>query len=153
MKKLLLTLCLLGGLSLHALADTISQTITINGVEVTGKSVTAIDFEGDEATLTYSDGSAETAPIEEINILLSYGPNTPTATEEVRVFTFNGIVGGQLRIGGLEEGTAVQVFDLTGKTVASGNAAEGQVSIDITALGRGAYVARAGKQAIKFIKK
>lgn len=153
MKKLLLSLCLLGGLGFHALADTVSQTITVNGMEVTGKSVTTIDFEGDEATLTYSDGSAETAPIEEINILFSYGPNTPTAMEEVRVFTFDGIVGGRLSIGGLEEGTAVQVFDLTGKTVASAHAAEGQVSIDVTVLGRGVYVARAGKQAIKFIKK
>lgn len=153
MKKILLALCLLGGLSLHALAGTISQTINVNGTEVTGKSVTAIDFEGDEATLTYSDGSAETASIEEINILFSYGPNTPTAMEDVKVFTFNGIVGGQLRIGGLEDGTAVQVFDMTGKAVASAYAAEGQVSIDVTALGRGAYVARAGKQAIKFIKK
>lgn len=153
MKKLLLALCLLGGLGSHALADTISQTITVNGVEVTGKLVTAIDFDGDEATLTYSDGSAETASMEEINILFSYGTNTPTATEEVRVFSFSGIVGGQLRISGLEDGTAVQVFDMTGKAVASALAAEGQVSIDVATLGRGVYVARAGKEAIKFIKK
>lgn len=153
MKKFLLTLCLLGGLSSFALADKITQTITVNGTEVTGVLVTSINFEGDEATLTYSDGSSETAPIEQINILLSYKSGTPTAIEEVSVFTFNGIVGGNLSISGLENGTPVQVFDLTGKALASTTAAEGQASINVSSFRPGVYIARAGRQSIKFIKK
>lgn len=153
MKRLLLSLCLLGAMGLNALADTTQQTITVNGSEVTGKQVTAITFSGDNATLTYSDNSTDTQSMDLITILLSYDSTKPSAISEVSVFEFNGIVGGLLQVSGLESGAAIQVFSLTGKVCASGVAQDGQASIDVSSLGRGVYVVRAGKQAIKFVKK
>lgn len=155
MKKLLLSVCLLAAASLTALADTITQTITVNGSEVTGKQVTAIAFAGNEATLTYSDQTTETAPIEQVNILLSYtpSPDDPTAIGKVSVFEFGGIVDGQLQLGGLEAGTPVQVVDITGKTYVSTRATEGLTTIDCSAMQRGVYVVRAGQQVVKFMKK
>lgn len=153
MKRLLLSLCLMGAMGLNALADTTQQTITINSVEVTGKQVTAIAFSGDNATLTYSDNTTATESMDVISILLSYDAAKPSAISDVNVFEFNGIVGGNLQVGGLESGTPVQVFSITGKVCATGVAQDGQASIDVSSLGRGLYIVRAGNQAIKFVKK
>ena len=52
-----------------AMADD-GETVTIGGNAV-GKSATTITFDGDNLTLTYSDGSQQTASMEQVNISFS----------------------------------------------------------------------------------
>lgn len=134
------------------MADSVTQTITVNGQEVAGKQVTALSFDGDNATLTYSDNSIETAAIEQVRILFSYDTD-PTSIQQVSVFEFGGIVSGQLQLGGLENGTPIQIVDITGKTWISTKATDRQASIDVGLLRHGIYVVKAGNQIVKFMKK
>lgn len=149
MKKIVMTVCLLCSMALGAWADA-TQTITVNGVSVTGKTVTSISFEGANAVVLYSDNSKETSPIEQVKISFAY---SGTGIKKVSVFNFNGVVDGQLHLGGLKAGTAIVVYDAAGKVQTKTKAAEGETVVDVNNLQRGVYMVRAGEQVIKFMKK
>lgn len=59
---------------------------------------------------------------------------------------------GILGLGGIEPGTAIQVYDMTGKLRLNSSAGD-HTSIDLSGLPRGMYVVRCGKVAIKLMKK
>lgn len=141
--------CLLCAMNLCAWADA-TQTITVNGTTVTGKTVASISFEGDNAVVVYSDNSKDTSPIEQVKISFAY---STTGIKNVSVFNFNGIVDGQLRLNGLKAGASVTVFDTAGKVQTRAIAAEGETVVDVSGLQRGVYMVRAGEQVVKFMKK
>ena len=136
-------------MALGAWADA-TQTITVNGQSVTGKTVASISFEGDNAVVKYSDNSTETSPIEQVKISFAY---FTTGIKTVSVFNFTGIVGGQLHLSGLKAGSLIQVFDTAGRVQARANAAEGDTVLDVNSLNSGVYMVRVGNQVIKFMKK
>lgn len=149
MKKIVMTVCLLCSMALGAWADA-TQTITVNGTAVTGKTVRSISFEGDNAIVLYSDNSSETSPIEQVKISFAY---SATGIKHVTVFNYNGIVGGQLHLSGLKDGAAIQVLDTAGKVQVKARTSEGETVVDVNHLQRGVYMVRVGEQVIKFMKK
>lgn len=149
MKKIVMTACLLCSMALGAWADA-TQTITVNGQSVTGKTVASISFEGDNAVVRYSDNSTETSPIEQVKISFAY---STTGIKTVSVFNFTGIVDGQLHLSGLKAGALIQVFDTAGRVQARAKAADGDTVLDVNSLNSGVYMVRVGNQVIKFMKK
>ena len=124
-------------------ADT-TQTLIING-EVVEKIVTKITFEGDNAVLTFSD---ETNISEDMgNVILRFS-SSPTSIKNVEAFQLNNVVGDNLDINGLAEGTKVVIYDTSGKDVITTNGS----NINVSGLKPGMYILKAGNQIVKFVK-
>ncbi len=147
MKKivtLLLSLFLTVG---TAFADN-SQVVIINGQEVQ-KVATKITFSGDNATVSFSDGSSQTADMAQVVIYL----NVTTDIRKVETFSFNGLIGDELRLSNIAEGTAVTIYDATGKVLQQVKATDTTLSLNTASLKSGVYVLKAGNQIVKFLKK
>ena len=95
------------------------QTVTINGQSI-DKTVTEIIFNGDNLTLTYSDGTSEESDMSFVKLAFSYDTN-PTGINQVeavkqslqgKVFNLNG----QL-VGTSTEGLAKGIYIENGKKV------------------------------------
>lgn len=95
------------------------QTVTINGQSV-DKTVTEITFNGDDLTLTYSDGTSEGCDMAFVKLAFSYD-TTPTGINQVetvkqslhgKVFNLNGQF-----VGTSTEGLAKGIYIVNGKKV------------------------------------
>ena len=95
------------------------QTVTINGQSV-NKTVTEITFNGDNLTLTYSDGTSEESDMSFVKLAFSYDTNS-TGINQVetvkqslhgKVFNLNGQF-----IGTSTEGLAKGIYIVNGKKV------------------------------------
>ncbi len=147
MKKivtLLLSLFLTVG---TAFADN-SQVVIINGQEVE-KVATKITFNGDNAVVTFSDGSSQSADMSQVVIYL----NVSTDISKVQTFNFNGLIGDELHLSNIAEGTAVTIYDATGKVLQQVKATDTTLSLNTASLKNGVYVLKAGNQIVKFLKK
>ena len=147
MKKivtLLLSLFLTVG---TAFADN-SQVVIINGQEVE-KFATKITFSGDNAIVTFSDGTTDTADMSNVVIYL----NVSTDISKVQTFNYNGIIGDDIRLSNIAEGTAVTIYDATGKVLQQVKATDTTLSLNTASLKSGVYVLKAGNQIVKFLKK
>ncbi len=147
MKKivtLLLSLFLTVG---TAFADN-SQVVIINGQEVE-KFATKITFSGDNAIVTFSDGTTDTADMSNVVIYL----NVSTDISKVQTFNYNGIIGDELRLSNIAEGTTVTIYDATGKVLQQVKATDTTLSLNTASLKNGVYVLKAGNQIVKFLKK
>ena len=75
-----------------------------------------------------------------------------TGIEELGIssfFVFPNPVSNTLYIQGVDEYAALEVFNLTGKSVIEGKGTE----LDVTSLNQGTYILRINNQYVKFIKK
>ena len=147
MKKivtLLLSLFLTVG---TAFADN-SQIVIINGQKVE-KVATKITFNGDNAVVSFSDGSSQSADMSQVVIYL----NVSTDIRKVETFNFNGIIGDELHLSNIAEGTAVTIYDATGKVLQQVKATDTTLSLNTASLKNGVYVLKAGNQIVKFLKK
>ena len=147
MKKivtLLLSLFLTVG---SAFADN-SQVVIINGQEVQ-KVATKITFSGDNATVSFSDGSSQTADMAQVVIYL----NVTTDIRKVETFNFNGLIGDDIRLSNIAEGTTVTIYDAAGKVQQQVKATDTTLSLNTASLKNGVYVLKAGNQIVKFLKK
>lgn len=147
MKKivtLLLSLFLTVG---TAFADN-SQVVIINGQKVE-KVATKITFNGDNATVSFSDGSSQTADMAQVVIYL----NVTTDIRKVETFSFNGLIGDVLTLSNVAEGTTVTIYDATGKVQQQVKATDTTLSLNTASLKNGVYVLKAGNQIVKFLKK
>lgn len=147
MKKivtLLLSLFLTVG---TAFADN-SQVVIINGQEVE-KFATKITFSGDNAIVTFSDGTTDTADMSNVVIYL----NVSTDISKVQTFNYNGIIGDDIRLSNIAEGTTVTIYDATGKVLQQVKATDTTLSLNTASLKNGVYVLKAGNQIVKFLKK
>ncbi len=147
MKKivtLLLSLFLTVG---TAFADN-SQIVIINGQKVE-KVATKITFSGDNATVSFSDGSSQTADMAQVVIYL----NVTTDVRKVETFSFNGLIGDVLTLSNVAEGTTVTIYDATGKVLQQVKATDTTLSLNTASLKNGVYVLKAGNQIVKFLKK
>ena len=147
MKKivtLLLSLFLTVG---TAFADN-SQVVIINGQEVQ-KVATKITFSGDNAIVTFSDGTTDTADMSQVVIYL----NVSTDISKVQTFNFNGLIGDDIRLSNIAEGTTVTIYDATGKVLQQVKATDTTLSLNTASLKNGVYVLKAGNQIVKFLKK
>ena len=147
MKKivtLLLSLFLTVG---TAFADN-SQVVIINGQKVE-KVATKITFNGDNAVVSFSDGSSQSADMSNVVIYL----NVSTDISKVQTFNYNGIIGDDIRLSNIAEGTAVTIYDATGKVLQQVKATDTTLSLNTASLKNGVYVLKAGNQIVKFLKK
>lgn len=147
MKKivtLLLSLFLTVG---TAFADN-SQVVIINGQEVE-KFATKITFSGDNAIVTFSDGTTDTADMSNVVIYL----NVSTDISKVQTFNYNGIIGDDIRLSNIAEETTVTIYDATGKVLQQVKATDTTLSLNTASLKNGVYVLKAGNQIVKFLKK
>ena len=147
MKKivtLLLSLFLTVG---TAFADN-SQVVIINGQKVE-KVATKITFNGDNAVVSFSDGSSQSADMSQVVIYL----NVSTDISKVQTFNYNGIIGDDIRLSNIAEGTTVTIYDATGKVLQQVKATDTTLSLNTASLKSGVYVLKAGNQIVKFLKK
>lgn len=105
-------------LSANVLADN-KQTVTINGQTV-DKTVSEITFDGDNVTLSYSDGTSATEDMSLVKLAFAYDNTTDgigqveTAKQTLQGKVFN--LNGQL-VGSSTEGLAKGVYIVNGKKV------------------------------------
>lgn len=145
MKKLkLFTMACLLTVAFSAQAKNV-QTLIINGKKVE-KVVARITFEGDNAVLTFSDQTVQTADMGSVK--LSFTPEDLTAIGTVR-----NAVNKTFSIEGLEPGTEIIIYNADGKQVLTARASEALTILKMTSLKKGVYLMKAGKQVVKFIKR
>lgn len=147
MKKLFTVLFALVTIAGSAFADN-SQVVIINGQKVE-KVATKITFSGDNATVSFSDGSSQTADMAQVVIYL----NVTTDIRKVETFSFNGLIGDVLTLSNVAEGTTVTIYDATGKVLQQVKATDTTLSLNTASLKSGVYVLKAGNQIVKFLKK
>ena len=121
-----------------------TQTLIING-EPVEKVVTKITFNGDLAVLTFSDATEISEDMG--NVILRFS-SAPTSIKDIAVFQMNKVVGDNLDINGLAEGTKVVIYDTSGKDVITTNGS----NINVSSLKPGMYILKAGNQIVKFVK-
>lgn len=109
-----------------------------------------VTFAGSDLVLTSTDVEVKypIANVEEITFV------DASAINEIKgdkvAFAINGQV---INAKGLANGELVQVYNIDGKAIAQASAnAEGTVTVDISTLGKGVYVIKAGKMSYKILK-
>ena len=120
------------------------QTLTINGVTVE-KTVTKITFNGDQVVLHFADTTTQTADME--GVVLSFGD--ASSIQNLATFTLRGLVGSELNISGLKEGSEVFIYNAAGKLMLRSKAAK----FNVSHLKKGIYVLKADNQVVKFVKR
>ncbi len=79
-------------------------------------------------------------------------PTTDIATAQAaELIVYPNPAKDELRVNGVENGTVLLVYDMTGKLVAQQTATENTV-INVSGLNKGVYVVAAGERKIKFVK-
>ena len=153
MRKFLLSFVLLLVSATVMMAEDVSAYITVNGSAVT-KIMSEISFSGDDVVIAYSDGtSANFAKSDDIEITFNQPTSVEATQEAFETFTYGGIVGDELVVSGIADGTPVIVYAINGVNVASGKVSGDSARINVSGLASGVYVLRAGKNVVKFIKK
>lgn len=161
MKKLLLFLCLWLGMSVAARAQYWDSVKKITQVLVW-------NADGTYAAYRCADHPVVKVVDREF-ILRVNGTEVIFPADEARKFTFDDeqltpvegttmqgsfdVTQDAVKADGLKPGTAVEVYDLNGRRVATAKAAAGSASVDISALSRGVYVVKAGSTNFKFMKR
>ena len=142
--SMLFALSMAGGL----FAET-TQTLLINGEKV-DKVVSSISFDGDNVVLHFGNDTES----HDMN-LVSLSLDHTSGLKNLNVFTFNGkIEGGVLSVSGVDNGTPIYIFNLSGVTQTSATAdSNGQATIDINTLPGGVYILKAGNNCVKFVKR
>ena len=153
MRKFLLSFVLLLVSATVMMAEDVSAHITVNGSAVT-KIMSEISFSGDDVVIAYSDGtSANFAKSDDIEITFNQPTSVEATQEAFETFTYGGIVGDELVVSGIADGTPVIVYAINGVNVASGKVSGDSARINVSGLTSGVYILRAGKKVVKFIKK
>ena len=121
------------------------QQLTINGQTVENV-VTRITFEGDNVVLHFKGGDSQTADMDAVVLGFDYSPTTT-------VSVLRGTVDKFLNLSGVDDGTVVTIYDAQGKFVTTTTAREAKAVLSVSTLRSGVYMLKAGRQAVKFIKK
>ena len=148
MKKTFLTLllCLSTTLWVHAQ----QQEIIINGQPLE-KTVVQLTFSGDNVILLFDDNSTQSTDMDDLSI--RFIDDGTTDIRQLQTFRMKQLVDGRLEIEGITAGTAIFIYDTTGKILLRTVAVEDITILDISSLKKGIYFIKTGKQIIKFIKR
>ncbi len=128
MKKSILSVAL-ALLVCGAEAETMNQSVTLDGAELSGAFVVSMTFDGDDVALTLDGGTVQTADISAVNIAITYGEVTESAGETANA------------VGAVEvtEVPSAGVYNLSGQYV--GDTVDG--------LPRGLYIVNGEKTLVK----
>lgn len=150
MKKVFFLLMALASLSV-ARADNVMK---VND-ELLKKEFVYITFDNSQPgnlLVQFADSTILSFNMNQVEIL----PNEVSSVEGIKTnqsfFSFKGLVGDELRLDGVEPGSAIQVFSAGGTLVLSEKAAASQHAVNVSNLKKGVYLLRVGKQAVKFTK-
>lgn len=156
MKKLVV--CFLAMISMCQFATAADEGDNLVIKTKGGQSVTyylsarpTVTFSGSNLVLKTSDVEVNypIADIVEITFDLSTEIQKIKSDSQIS-FTING---NEIVANGLNKGEKMQLYTVDGKQVASTTTnADGAASVDISSLGRGAYVVKAGKKSYKILK-
>lgn len=146
-RHLLFVLMLLASaaFTLHAEGE-----IIVNGQTITGKTVKQILFDRENITVIYDDDSQD-AEINTADISLL----PVSGVQSVKVYSFTALAGkGELNISGLDEKSAVDIYDINGRALKHIAKPQGdKLTVDISSLQHGVYLLRNGNNVIKFTVK
>ncbi len=128
MKKSILSVAL-ALLVCGAEAETMNQSVTLDGAELSGAFVVSMTFDGDDVALTLDGGTVQTADISAVNIAITYGEVTESDGETANA------------VGAVEvtEVPSAGVYNLSGQYV--GDTVDG--------LPRGLYIVNGEKTLVK----
>ncbi|MCR4810167.1 MAG: T9SS type A sorting domain-containing protein [Prevotella sp.] len=121
------------------------QQLTINGQAVESV-VSRITFDGDNVVLHFVGGDSQTVEMDAVVLGFEY-------STVVSINALRGTVDNFLNLQGIDEGTVVSVYDAQGKLVATTTAHEAKAVLSVSTPKSGVYMLKAGRQAVKFIKK
>lgn len=152
MYRFLISLAAALTIAFGGLAATVAQ-VTING-EPVKKTISAITFNGDRVTVHFGDTDSMDADMD--GIQLSYVDDATSSvvnfTSGIDVFTYEGLVGDNIIVSGLQDNCKVAIFDMAGKVVYGPVASQIRMEINVSAFPQGVYVLAAGKDVVKFTK-
>lgn len=125
-----------------------TQKLLINGEQV-DKVVNCITFDGDNVVLHFDDGT-ESHDMNLVSLALEHS----TGLNNLNMFSFNGrIEGGILKVSGVDAGTPIFIYNLSGAIATSAKAdTDGNAVIDVQSLPGGIYIMQAGNNCVKFVK-
>lgn len=146
MNKKTLTTLLLMALTFSANAD---NEVLINGNKME-KDAAKLEFDGDKATIGYSDGSTFNYDMEEVEI---YFTLTSSAKNAANFLKLNSVVTDEMQISGLNGSEKLEVRNTLGETLLSHKANAESVTLDLRTLSKGVYLLKLDNQSVKFIKK
>ncbi|MBO4332145.1 MAG: T9SS type A sorting domain-containing protein [Paludibacteraceae bacterium] len=146
MNKKTLTTLLLMALTFSANAD---NEVLINGNKME-KDAAKLEFDGDKATIEYSDGSTFNYDMEEVEIFFTL---TSSAKNAANFLKLNSVVTDEMQISGLNGSEKLEVRNTLGETLLSHKANAESVTLDLRTLSKGVYLLKLDNQSVKFIKK
>lgn len=146
-KHLLMALALMG--SSAAMAE---GYLTINGKPATpADNATSIEFDGDNALITFADNTTATLPL--YQIMISADPSaTPVSGISINVMIAQNTVSQTLTIGGTEGGESIAVYDIMGRLVSRSTADANETTISTAGL-KGMYIVAVGNNVVKIVVK
>ena len=149
MNKRFFTGVLIGLSMAGSLFAATTQTLLING-EPVEKVVSSITFDGNNVVLHFGN---ETESHDMNLVKLSFKHDT-SGLNSLKTYSFKGkIEGGVLTVSGLDGGTPIYIFNISGVAQTSAQAdGEGNAVIDVNGLPGGIYIMQAGNNCIKFVK-
>lgn len=143
MKKLLLLFAAIAVQLLPVMADE-GQHLIINGEQVE-KAVVKMTFEDDYVILHFVDQTTQGVNMDSIVLKFDVEANN--------IYSLKGIVTDKMSIEGMEPGTEVIVYDVSGRVVLTTKVSEAKLILSAKQLKSGVYVMKAGRQAVKFTKR
>lgn len=167
----MMVLGILSLLSTTVLAQTANDSVqavahlTINGVEAT-QVMAEISFNGTNIYVAYADGTVATFGTNDLLVLTFEGGKMPpvvpptypddpvnpgTGLEDMRLLEFGGIVGDELMLGGVADGTMIRIYNLQGMLMIDTTYSSDK-SINVSTMPAGIYLLQAGKDVVKFKK-
>lgn len=156
MKKILVILTTFFSMFQMIQAQGVSDNLVIstqdgNSVAYSLSTRPVVTFEGTDLVLTSSDIVVR-YPIIDVKDI-TFAEATDNAIGEVKGNITFAINGNRIIAKGLDKGVTMQVFSTDGKSIASAKTnASGEAIIDISKLGHGIYVVKAGKKTYKVMK-
>lgn len=126
-----------------------AHTVHINGSSIDNK-LKRISFDGDNATLLFTDGTTATYDMSTIAVLFA---STGNSTDNIEISLLSTLVGNELHIEGTEQGQRLAIYDAAGRQLLQMSTLSGSMHIDLSTLPAGVYVLSIGNTATRFIKR
>lgn len=159
MKKIIFSILAIVAMAFNALAVEYTHVLVVNkkdgtNVEYKFTDMPVVTFEGENMKITLSsDDSKVYHPIEDLkNLTFALTEDRAVGSVESNSVQF-GLSNEALEAFGLEEGTRVSVYDMSGRLVGDAVAdAIGFASVNLTGFDKGVYAVKAGNNSFKFAR-
>lgn len=159
MKKTIIALALAVATAFGASAANYEYSLLVNKTDGTSVAYLFQDspvatIEGENLKITSTTDEGVLHPIEDLsNLTILRKETSGVATLVDKGAAAFGVTRQTFDAAGLAAGAEISIFSADGMLCAKGSAdSEGRAAIDISSLGKGVYMVRAGKNSFKFIR-